>query len=156
MDIAAGLIENDLRAGITSGQRARAAEQLSLAEGWNIPRIASATGLSRAQARAAAALSRLGDGARQATYRGELSLEHVAVLDQLAGEGATEEELGLLARSGSMFDHHVSELGKTLRRRGAAAALLDEADTRGWTLFEEPEGYPLDSPRAAVVADPPR
>ena len=150
MDIAAGLIENDLRAGITGGQRTRAAEQLSMADGWNLTRIAAATGLSRAHVRAAAALPRLGEATRQAAHRGEVSLEHVAILDQLAGQGATEEELGLLARSGSMFDHHVTELGKTLRRRAAAAALLDEADSHGWTRFTEPEGYPLDSPLAPV------
>lgn len=150
MEIAAGLIENGIRHGLTTGQRARAAEQLSLADGWTVTRIATATGLSRTQARAAAALPRLGETARQATYRGELSLEHAAVLDELAADGATDDELGLLARSGSMFDHHVAELRKTLRRRSAAAALRDEADLRGWALYDEPDGYPLDSPLAPL------
>lgn len=150
MEIAAGLIENGVRDGLTTGQRARAAEQLSLADGWTITRIATATGLSRTQARAAASLPRLGETARQATYRGELSLEHAAVLDELAADGATDDELGLLARSGSMFDHHVAELRKTLRRRSAAAALRDEADLRGWALYDEPDGYPLDSPLAPL------
>lgn len=150
MDLAAGLIENGVRDALTTGQRARAAGQLSLADGWTVTKIATATGLSRRQARAAAALPRLGDAAREATYRGELSLEHAAVLDDLAAEGATGDELGLLARSGTMFDHHVAELGKTLRRRATAADLRDESDTRGWTLYDEPEGYPLDSALAPL------
>lgn len=150
MDIAAGLIENGVRDGLTVGQRARAAEQLSLAEGWTVNRIASATGLTRGQARAAAALPRLGDAARAAAYRGELSLEHAAVLDELGADGATDDEITTLARGGPMFEHHVAELRKTLRRRGAAAELRDEADLRGWTLHDEPEGYPLDSTLAPL------
>lgn len=150
MDIAAGLIENGVRDGLTVGQRARAAEQLSLAEGWTVNRIASATGLTRGQARAAAALPRLGDAARAAAYRGELSLEHAAALDELGADGATDEEITTLARGGPMFEHHVAELRKTLRRRGAAAELRDEADLRGWTLHDEPEGYPLDSTLAPL------
>ena len=145
MEIATGLIENGIREDLTSGQRARSAEQLSLAEGWDLTRVATATGLTRAQARAAAALPRLGETARQAAYRGDLSLEHAAVLDELGADGATDTELGMLARGGSMFEHHVTELRKTLRRRSAAAELRDEADRRGWTVFDEPDGYPLDS-----------
>lgn len=150
MDIASGLIENGVRGGITAGQRARAAEQLSLADGWDVTRIAAATGLTRTQARAAAALPRLNEATRQATYREELSLEHVAALDELDAAGATDDELDLLTRSRTMFDHHAAELRKTLRRRSLAATLLDEVDSRGWTLYQEPEGYPWRSALAPL------
>ena len=146
MSIAGLVAENEVREGLTTGEKVAAARQLVIEEGWSTARLGRAAGLSRTAAKTLATVAR-SEVATAVVQRFDVTLDQAVVLAEFQDNDEAVKALTVTAeQSPGRFDHIASRLRQERdyrTSREATEAALTAAGTIPYAPTPHPEAAPL-------------